>query len=416
MTKTSNRLAAVGWLLCAAGATGAWASPVPSGAMADYHLQCNWGETYSEAGCAALADRLEAIENPSRDEWLALVLSSNSGAPGGACAGVRAVVADHPDYAEALYRLAYCVDDGEAVALLRRALEIEPDNYGALRYLLRMIEHFLPPEMIYEIDPGTLAAYREARYEAAREREAWEAAAAAADSKDASPRMMVWSGVFSAASGLVNAALREGDLDAAEAVRARVRRDVGLDELDYSVADNVTLACRAVFVGGEFCAAAVERSAEHAVGVPLSDTVLAATEVATERLRRLACATSKGARPFGMLFLHPGECLPEITETPAVRRLRAVLENHGGPRSSEHHRVLAQGFLDGKYRIDGLREALRLDAGNDRARCELATALAGRGDAEGAAALGGDPECLKRGDFAWGDVGSIRPDPGLPAD
>ena len=407
MTKTSNRLAAVGWLLCAAGATGAWASAVPSGAMADYHLQCSWGGTYSEAGCAALADRLEAIENPSRDEWLALVLSSNSGAPEGACAGVRAVVAGHPDYAEALYRLAHCVDDGEAVALLRRALEIEPDNYGALKYLLRMIEHFLPPELIYEIDPDTLAAYREARYEGAQERAAWNAAAA--DLKVA-PRM-IWNDVFSAASGIVNAALREGDLDAAEAMRARVRRDVGLDELDYSVADNVTLACRAVFVGGDFCAAAVEQAAEHAEGVPLPGDVLAAVEVATEQLRRLACAASKGARPFGMLFLHPGECLPETTETPAVRRLRAVLENHGGPRSSEHHRVLAQGFLDGEYRIDGLREALRLDSGNDRARCELATALAGRGDAEGAAALGGDPECLKRGDFAWGDVGSIRPPP-----
>ena len=416
MTKGTSNWLAAGCLMCA---VGTWASPVPSGAMADYHLQCGWGPTYSEAGCAALADRLEAVVDPSRDERLALVLSRRTGALGEFCPGLRDIVADHPDYADALWRLgSYCADGREEVQLVRRALEIEPDNYDALSDLLISIDHFLPAELVHEIDPDTIAAYREARYEAAKEREAWQLAAAAAASKDVEP----WglrAEMFAAATGLVAAALREGDLDGAAAVRARVRRDAGLDELDYSVAENVVLACQTVFVLGELCASAIERSAEHAAaaGLPIPGTVLAVVGEATESLRRFACAESTGGSPFGMLVLHPGECEgAEATESDPVRRLRAVLEHHGGPWSSEHHRVHAQGFLGGEHRIDGLREALRLDTGNDRARCELATALAGRGDAEGAAALGGDPECLELGDFAWGDVGSLRPEPGLSAD
>ena len=88
-----------------------------------------------------------------------------------------------------------------------------------------------------------------------------------------------------------------------------------------------------------------------------------------------------------------------------MARLRAVLEHHGGVWSSEHYRVYAQGFLGDDERLDGLRDALRADEGNDRARCELSTALVARGDTARAAALGSDPECLERGDFAWGDGG-----------
>ena len=107
----------------------------------------------------------------------------------------------------------------------------------------------------------------------------------------------------------------------------------------------------------------------------------------------------------GMLVVAPGECWREATETHAVGRLRAVLEYHGGTWSSEHYRVLAQGFLGGDDRLEGLRGALRADAGNARARCELATALVARGDPAAAAAVGAvDPECLERGDFAWGDI------------
>lgn len=417
MTKGTCNWLAAGSLFCAAGT---WASPVPTGAMADYHLQCGWGPTYSEAGCAALADRLEALEGPSRDERLALLLSrrivaGRGGEPGAGafCAGVRAIVADHPDYAEALSRLAsYCADYGEGIALHRRALEIEPDNHGALRSLLHVIALFPHLEQVHEIDPGTLAAYREARYEAAREREAWEAAAATAASKDIDPRW-VWDDLFAAAAGIVEAALREGDLDAAEAVRARVRRDAGLDELDYSVAGNMVLACQSVYVLGEFCASAVERSAEHAAaeGLPLPGAVLAVVEDATGRLRQLACAESIGASPFyGMLALPPGECEgPEATETAAVRRLRAVLEQHGGPWTSEHHRVHAQGFLGDGARREGLRAALRADPGNERARCDLAPALT-REDPDAAAAVlgeGGDSSCLEGGPHIWGDVRGV---------
>ena len=92
-----------------------------------------------------------------------------------------------------------------------------------------------------------------------------------------------------------------------------------------------------------------------------------------------------------------------------MARLRAVLEHHGGVRSSEHHRVHAQGFLGDGDRLDGLRTALHMDPENARARCDLARALSARGKAaETTAVLGdGDPEaCSLENDswgFTWGD-------------
>ncbi len=406
---TSNRLA-LGLLLCAAGAS--WASSVPSGAMADYYLQCGW--LYSEAGCAALADRLEAVEFPSRDERLALVLSRrivpgrDGGEPGEPCSDLHAIAADHPDYAEGLSHLAGCAQHREAVALLRRALEIERDNYGALRSLLRMIDHFLPDELVHEIGPGAVAAYREALYASALERAAWEAAAAAAASEDVAPARR-WSGLFSAAASMVETALGEGDPDAAEAIRVRVRKDAGLDGLDYGVADNVDVVCRiGVYVSGEFCATAVERSAQRfaAQGQPLPDGVLSAIEAAAGDLRWFACAEATGqSRRSGLRARLYPECGPEATETTAVARLRAVLEHHDGPRSSEHHRVHAQAFLGDGVRVEGLRAALRTDPDNARARCDLAGALA-REDSEAAALVlgeGGDPACLEPA-RVWGDM------------
>ena len=409
---TCNRLAA-GFLLCAVGII-SWGSPMPSGAMADYYLKCGW--MYSETGCAALADRLEAVEFPSREERLALVLSqrivSGSGEPWEHCSDLRVIAADHPDYAEALHQVALCAEHREAVALLRRALEIEPDNYGALGSMVHWIDHVLPRELVHEIGPGAVAAYREALYVSAVKNAAWKAAAAAAPSEDVAPARR-WSGLFSAAAGMVEAALREGDPDAAEAVRARVRRDAGLDGLDYGVTDNVDVVCRlAVYVSGEFCATAVERSAERlsAEGLQLPDPVLAAVEAAAGDLRWFACAeaTGQSSRGRGLRARLYPECGPEATETAAVARLRAVLEHHDGPWSSEHHRVHAQAFLGGDARREGLRAALRTDPENARARCDLAGALAREDPDAAGEVLGarGDLSCLQSA-RAWGDVPTV---------
>lgn len=211
-------------------------------------------------------------------------------------------------------------------------------------------------------------------------------------------------------------AMREGDLVAAKAIQARVRADLGLDELDYGTESaaraSLALACLPALYGPlgleDVCLSGIEKLGGQTStdGLPLPGYVLEAVDYAAGDLRRAACAANMGlANLPGMMSIGSGDCRPEATETVAVGRLRAVLEHHGGPRSSEHHRVLAQEFLGGDYRVEGLRAALREDVGNDRARCELATALAGRGDVEGAAALGGDPECMERGDFAWGDIG-----------
>ena len=62
---------------------------------------------------------------------------------------------------------------------------------------------------------------------------------------------------------------------------------------------------------------------------------------------------------------------PPGASSSGVRRLRAVLEHHGGSWSSEHRRVHAQGFLGDDNRLECLRAALRADAGN--ALCAAAT-------------------------------------------
>ena len=425
-------LAAAG-LLCA---VVSWGDTVANGPMSEYLAHCYSWVSYSAESCARLADRLATVERPTRAERLALFkarvrLARRAGREADNCAGLAAIAADHPDYAYALYFLSYCVptvasepDGQSAVTLLKLAAEIEPDNYLVLARLLFLAEGF-PPEAaglsgrVSDIDPGSLAAYREAMYEAGNARAVWWQAVL----KDAEPddpaaedllQATVWEGPLLAGRYIYAAAAREGDLAAAEALRDRLRRDLELDALDYgleSARASLALACQPslyVDLGLEdVCLSGVEKLAGRASadGLPLPGYVVKVVDLAADHLRRAACAASKGASLAGRLAIYPGECLPEATETAAVRRLRAVLEHHGGAWSSEHHRVHAQGFLGDDKRLEGLRAALWADAGNARARCDLAAALAARGDSAGADALGGvDPECLKRGDFRWGDI------------
>ena len=417
-TIKATRLGLAGCLLWAAAP---WADPVPTGPMADYHVHCNWGQISSEAACAALADRLGGVERPSREERLALVWSRNrlrgasSISRAEACSATEAIVAEHPDYADALFRLSRCAHMGlrqtgadDAVALLRRAAESEPDNYLVLRHLLRIAGQ---GGNAAGIDPGTLVTYRESLYAAAKARLDWRRAVLP---EEAEPTR-VWSELFDAAFLIYDVAWREGDLDAAEALQVRVRRDVGLDDLENGAEtpDILALACLYPPEIGleEVCITTIERLAGQAStdGLPLPPAVLERVERVNGRLRREACAASTGQSQRGLLILSPGVCEgPEATETAAVARLRAVLEHHGGAWSSEHHRVHAQGFLGDGARRDGLRAALRAGPENARARCDLARALS-REDSEAAADVlgeGGDPSCLEPG-LAWGD----RPPP-----
>ena len=418
--------------VAAAGAAAvSWGAPVPSGVIAEYLVHCDpWAMTYSEAACAGLVDRLEAAADPSRDERLALLLvrrRSLSREEG--CAGLEAIAADHPDYANVLHYLSLygCVNDKkESVALLRRAAEIEPDNYRVLAWLLISIEGL--PEASddlsvggdFEIDPVQIAEYREALYEAGMARAAWWQTVVKEAQPDEPPtesfwQATIWEGPLTAGRSIYAAALREGDRRAAEAIQARLRRDLGLDVLDYgadSARASLALACQPMLYGSlgleDVCVSGVEKLASRASadGLPLPGHVLVEVERATDIMRREACAASMGQPSYGRLALRPGDCEgPEATETAAVARLRAVMEHHGGDWSSEHYRVHAQGFLGDEARRDGLRAALRVDPENAQARCALARALS-RDDPETAADVlgGGDPSCLERGSFVWGDL------------
>ena len=184
MNKLRNQLAVVGaGMLCA---TAAWTSSGPAPAMADYHTQC---ELRSDANaCAALAERLEALESPGPEDRLALLWARRSLAgmrgeavpKGDFCAGVRILAADHSGYADALHNLAlFCTADlVESTALLVRALQIEPGNYGALSSLVSRVHGPAGGEFAnLGVAPEDLEKHREALYEAARVRAKWKASA-----------------------------------------------------------------------------------------------------------------------------------------------------------------------------------------------------------------------------------------------
>lgn len=274
-------LLAAGGLLCTAVP---WGDPVPSGAMAEYLVHCDgWSLTNSTASCAGFLDRLAAEEHPSPDERLALLLTRRGISHEEGCAGLETIAGDHPDYAEVLYYLGLygCVSEAENVALMRRALEIEPDNYRVLSWLLLSVEG-LPPEApdfpgtASDIDSGSLAAYREALYEAGLARAVWWQEVM----KDAEPddppaeelvQRTIWDGPLTAGRSIYAAAVREGDHRAAEAIQTRLRRDLGLDALDYGAENgraSLALACHPALHGplgmDDVCLSGIEKLAGQA--------------------------------------------------------------------------------------------------------------------------------------------------------
>lgn len=395
------------------------------GAMDDYYSLCGGPLASMETmpACRELADRLEALVSPTREERLAGLRARSVAGGGDApfCAGLGHHLHLHPDDAEALVDQAVtCTDDaGELTALLRRALDIDPRNYHALNSLL-LLAWVWGHDM--GVDAGSLARHRATLYEVEKTR----ADARAAEFPPGFSSFRIWHGMLGAARYLVDEADRAGDPRAADAIRARVRRDAGLNALDFGGdepcegsencprggrGDSLDLACQPLLLSiglEDICLSAVETlaSAASAAGKEVPGDVLRAVSVATRKLRGIACEVLHGstaARPAGNAV--DGCDGPEATESAAVARLRAVLEHHGGPRSSEHHRVYAQGFLGDNERREGLREALRLDPGNERARCDMARALS-QDDPDAAAAVlgeGGDPSCLERM-HVWGDT------------
>ena len=402
-------------------------SAIPTGPMADYYLACSSGLTYSEAACASLVDRLEALESRNQEEKLALLKSKSalasirgdSMSKQEICDGRRAIAEDYPEYPQALVELVYCTDkQAEETVLLMTALEIEPDNFNALSLLLVLV-HGLAGDGNRElgINPDRLAQYREALYEASRARMVWEESMAPTDSGSTG---LIRQDLLVVARYMYYAAVRAGDEDAVQALHSRLMKDAGLVGLDYhapgtcgdykeyckrgSGEDNLKLACHPILQYiklEDICVSALEELMQEPSDEKLAmpDHVLAQVESTVKLLRDLACATTS---------FSGDECRgPLATETDSVARLRSIIKNHRGTWSSEHHRVYAQGFLGDAERLDGLRAAIRLDPENAQARCDLARALVSRErTAEAQDVLGdGDPSCLENGwrGFTWVD-------------
>ena len=395
--------------------------------MADLYLHCSWELTRSVAACQSLSKELQGLVRKSRDEKLAslearmsLARLQNSRFPRDEyCTELRGILQEHPDYAEAKYFLSSCVRGWrETAAVLEQALELEPDNYHALSFLLVYIHGADGKRHIdLGVDADKLATYRKALYQAAKARVKWELSIAPPDSGSSD---RIWWHLFQAARYMYFAAERSGDREAMAAVHSSVHRDAGFDALDYSAPgscpetetkcdrgsgeDNLRLACQPMLtdIGLDgICTSAVEQIANEAAskGLELPTNVLTKVDFIVPRLRQLACGIHAPIR---------AECLGwHATETEAIARLRSVLSNYGGPWSSEHHRVYAQGFLGDEGRIDRLRIALKVNPKNERARCNLVRALAARGRTDEAKDVLGDddPMCLKNVSlgFTWVD-------------
>ena len=414
-------------------AVAVWAASVAADPMDDYYRLCGGPQASMETmpACEALAARLEAIGSPDRTEWLAGIMARRvvDNDDAAFCKGLGRYLAVYPDHRTALHRQAVsCVDGfGERNAQLLRVLEIDPRFYDALHSLLLPAWH----SGKIGVDPEALADYRAVLYDVAKDR----AAESAAELPPNFSSAVVWQDLFKAALFIVDEAVRVGDTGTAAAIRERVRRDASLDSLDFGGeepcagwedcprggrGDSLDLACLPLLFSiglVDVCVSAVETLAGAAglSGAAVPDDVLRTTESAVAELRRDACVPLHGGRPSasgGGLILEDGRCYGLATESPAVARLRAALEDHRGEWSSEHHRVHAQGFLGDEARLAGLRRALKVDSGNETARCNLAAALAARGrSAKAADVLGsGDPRCLANADrfgrgFTWVDRG-----------
>ena len=395
--------------------------------MADYYLDCGWGLTYSEAACASLVDRLEALKSRNQEEKLALLksksaLASRRGDPMSRqeiCDERRAIEEEHPEYPQALVDLALCTRrQAETTVLLMTALQIEPDNFDALSLLLLLVHGTAGDGNRYiGISEEQLAVYRESLYETAKLRLTWRDSMAPTDSASTG---LIRQDLFRAARYMYYAAVRAGDEDAVGALHARLVKDAGLVGLDFrapgtctheweycrrgSGEDNLKLACHGIlnYIKLEdICVSAIKELVQDASDEELAvpDHVLLQVESTVRTLRDLACPS---------LALYRDECQGAVaTETDSVARLRSIIKNHGGTWSSEHHRVYAQGFLGDAERLDELRTAIRLDPDNAQARCDLASALVARErTAEARDVLGdGDPSCLENGlrGFTWVD-------------
>ena len=308
------------------------------------------GRRRAEDSCAAFVARLARLPDPTLEERLALFQATRwIGEDGDYCGAAMPFAQALPDNsADALQVRSVCAADREAsLALLLRSLEADPRHprhHSGLKRL-RWKVWFGGAEVDAEVDAETLLRHWNTDYEIAR-----------------SP------GEKTSAAALIYAtAVEAGDQEVAEEIRVRVRRDLGLDTLEFKRREaTLELVCEHAILEldlEELCTGGMERlAAESAtLGHPLPPDILRPLE----RIIRLIS---------GIRLTSGGGGGPE--ERDALARLQTLLDGYPEHlKSSEHLRVYAEAFREGPERIGALRRAVYLDPGNLAARCGLAKTL-----------------------------------------
>lgn len=310
-----------------------------AGPLDDLDRYCYEPEPEPSA-CTAFLGRLAALADPGPDERLALTLGRDftgqlEGAEKGLCDVLGDLLRDHPEYAEAWYEFAYCVGgQGETVALLETALAIDPAHADAIGSLTRSAEHGWYDYNEYGIPAGQLIRYLRTGYET---------------TKDTQDRLAF-------ARLMYRASLESGHPEAAEALQHRVRRDFGLDTLDYSEkrrAGSLQIVCSftMLYVLTEACVAALESLfiAAATDGVPVPDDVVKVIPGVLSTLDYVPPPLPRNPSDDYVERVIVGglPALP-MTESAKARyaaRLKRAMESIAQP-SAEHERVYSM-FRDG---------------------------------------------------------------------
>ena len=316
---------------------------------AEYNERLAEGHRRADISCAALVARLSRLPDPTPEERLALLRATRwFGGDGDFCDTVMPFAEALPDNnADALQIRSTCTvakDREESLALLLRSLEADPRHprHGSgLRSLDWVVWHSGA-----EVDAETLLRHWNTDYEIFAQ----------------SP------GEKTSAAALIYAtAVEAGDQEAVEEIRVRVRRDLGLDTLEFKRREaTLDLVCEHAILEldlEELCTGGVERLAAEsaALGDPLPPDILRPLE----RVIRLIS---------GFRLISGGGGGPE--ERDALTRLQTVLDGYPDHlKSSKHLWVYAQAFREGPERIGALRRAVYLDPSNLAARCGLAKTL-----------------------------------------
>ena len=221
------------------------------------------------SACTAFLARLAALADPGPEERLALISGRRFiGPPDGYhadaektfCEALGDLLRDHPEYGEVWYEFSHCVDDqGERVAMLETALAIDPMNSHAIGFLALTAEHGWYDYSEYGIPAGQLIRYLMTGYETTQDKQ----------DKRTFARLMY------------RTSLESGHPEAARAVQHRVRRDYGLDSLDYTEhgrAASLETVCSftMLYVLTDACVGALESLFVAAAtdGVPVPDDVI----------------------------------------------------------------------------------------------------------------------------------------------